>query len=434
MLAIQDNAIETKQLQELSLEFLVRFFSSLDIDFTDGKIEHSRFSKEDKVILIQTLELWETLLEQGETLLEMRNLMIKAMEDLKLDYNCFFKQTLEKSRDLEVSYRSLSLFFENANDNNLSNLSLLNAEIEQCKDLQNPMTFEAVRNEINRAYDRLDLSFHYAMLVLPGYLGSNAVLDQWAKMAHDHKVLLLTDFAHLDEPDDVVEHFETTNHVRSEIYLSNAIMTCNWLVGRGKYDGVGENDDLFLPPSVALAGKFYANRLSQASAGRKYGVIYGGSGVCFKLKKYDLAVLEALGLIPMYFDNGQIIAYSAKTLFNGNNLGLQTYSVVRVFDYVSKVLVDYFNRKTFENFNVRTRKELMHDIVAFLDKHTGAKKLIESFSIKRLEQDMTHKDRVYLELYMEPYFPSKNFLIRLNGKIGNSGKANSWEAYYEQED
>ena len=32
-----------------------------------------------------------------------------------------------------------------------------------------------------------------------------------------------------------------------------------------------------------------------------------------------------------------LIHISAKTLFNGDNLGLQTYSVVRVFDYITTV-------------------------------------------------------------------------------------------------
>ena len=44
------------------------------------------------------------------------------------------------------------------------------------------------------------------------------------------------------------------------------------------------------------------------------------------------------GLLP--FMN---MAFSAKTLFNGDNLGLQTYSVVRVCDYITKV--DVYKRQ-----------------------------------------------------------------------------------------
>ncbi|MEN2802009.1 type VI secretion system contractile sheath protein TssC, partial [Capnocytophaga sputigena] len=67
------------------------------------------------------------------------------------------------------------------------------------------------------------------------------------------------------------------------------------------------------------------------------------------LKKSEIANLESLGLIPMVNEYGKVMAFSAKTLFNGDNIGLQTYSVVRVFDYVTKVLMDFLNRRAFEN-------------------------------------------------------------------------------------
>ncbi|KAB1067323.1 type VI secretion system contractile sheath protein TssC [Tamlana haliotis] len=380
----------------------------------------------------KTIELCGGLKENFNDLTEMVAEITRKMNRAQNIYQSSLKHLVNKAKTLEATYQGITLFFDNAEAEVISNLSLMNAEINQLKDLDNPIFIDTVAKTFNEAYDRLDLSEHYALLVIPEYLGSSIVLDQWAKIAHVNKVLLLTDFAHLDGPDDVVELFETSSHVRPETYLSNVIMTCNWLVGRGKCDTIAEVDDLFIPPSLALAGKIYRNTISQSSAGAKFGVLNQVGGVRFQLKKNDLAVIEGLGLIPMYFKNGEVMAFSAKTLFNGENLGLQTYSVVRVFDYVSKVLIDYFNRKTFENFNVRTRKTLMQDIVDFLDRHTGPKKLIESFAIKRLEQDMQQKDRVHLELHMEPYFPAKNFLIRMDGKIGDSGKANTWEAAYEQ--
>lgn len=63
----------------------------------------------------------------------------------------------------------------------------------------------------------------------------------------------------------------------------------------------------------------------------------------------------------MVNEYGKVMAFSAKTLFNGDNLGLQTYSVVRVFDYVTKVLMDFLNRRAFENFNVKPVKNFWPD-------------------------------------------------------------------------
>ena len=124
------------------------------------------------------------------------------------------------------------------------------------------------------------------------------------------------------------------------------------------------------------------------------------------------------------------MAFSAKTLFNGDNLGLQTYSVVRVFDYVTKVMMDFLNRRAFENFNVKSRKEILSQIIKFLDSITGPGKLIENFSVKRFEQDPVQKDRIYLDIHMTPYFPAKNFMIKMDGQKGDDGT--EWDSDYSQ--
>jgi hypothetical protein len=210
------------------------------------------------------------------------------------------------------------------------------------------------------------------------------------------------------------------------------MMTCNWLVGRGKQQDVGEEEDLFVPPSTALAGKVYSTLMSQVAAGRKHGALNEIDGVKFPLKKSEIAQLEKLGLVPMVNEYGKVMPFSAKTLFNGDNIGLQTYSVVRVFDYVIKVLIDFLNRRAFENFNVNTRMDLQKQIVKFLDSITGPGKLIEKFKVIRFEQDPKQKDRIFLDIHMTPYFPAKNFLIKLDGHKGDDPDSAEWQAEYEQ--
>ena len=170
--------------------------------------------------------------------------------------------------------------------------------------------------------------------------------------------------------------------------------------------------------------------MSQVTAGKKFGGINEVDGVKFDLKKSEIANLENMGLVPMVNEYGKVMAFSAKTLFSGDNLGLQTYSVVRVFDYVTKVLMDFLNRRAFENFTAKTRKEIMNQIVAFLDGITGPDKLIENFEIRRFEQDPIQKDRIYMDIHMKPYFPAKNFLIKMDGHKGDDGT--EWDTDYEQ--
>jgi Type VI secretion system, TssC, VipB len=387
--------------------------------------------KEDRETLKKTLEIWSNALSGSENISE----MVEASEaKAKVAQESLTKnlgKAINATRDLERSYRSVALFYKNSESDKIKNISIVNAELDQLKDLDNTRFIDAISTELNGAFDRLDLRDNYGLLVIPGYLGSNKVVEKWAKIAHDNKVMLVTDFEHLDEPDDVMEMFEAANLTGGDKYRSNVVMSCNWLVGRGKHDEVGEEDDLFVPPSGALAGKIYSTLMSQVTAGKKFGGMNEVDGVRFDLKKSDIAQLEKLGLIPMVNEYGKVMAFSAKTLFNGDNLGLQTYSVVRVFDYVTKVLMDFLNRRAFENFNARTRKELMGQIVKFLDGITGPDKLIEDFSIKRFEQDPNQKDRVHLDIHMKPYFPAKNFMIKMDGQKGDDGT--EWDSEYEQQ-
>ncbi len=386
--------------------------------------------KEERQLLKKNLEIWSDIIDSADDILQMIDSCKDKAEETEKTLKTNLSKSIEDTRDLERSYRSVALFYKNTEESKIKNISILNAEADQLKDLDNTRFIDSVTEELTNAYDRLDLSDNYGLLVLPGYLGSNMVIEKWAKIAHENKVMLITDFEHLDEPDDVMEMFDAAKLTGGDVYRSNIMMTCNWLVGRGKFAEVGEDEDLYVPPAGALAGKVYRTLMSQVTAGKKYGGINEIQGVRFDLKKSEIANLEKMGLIPMVNEYGKVMAFSAKTLFNGDNLGLQTYSVVRVFDYVTKVMMDFLNRRAFENFNAKTRKELLGQIIRFLDTISGPDKLIENFTIKRFEQDPIQKDKVHLDIHMKPFFPAKNFMIKMEGQKGDDGT--DWDSEYEQ--
>lgn len=386
--------------------------------------------KEERESLKKTLQLWAAILSSSNDVTEMvdkcEQSALVAEQTLKKN----LAKAVEETKELERSYRSVAFFFKNTESDKIKNVSFLNAVPEQIKDLDDTRFIDAIRDELVQKYDRLDLRENYSLLVVPGYMGSNKVIEKWAKIAHENKVMLITDFEHLDTPDDVMEMFDSAKLTGGDIYKSNVLMTCNYLVGRDKYKELGEEEELFVPPSGALAGNIYKTLMSQVAAGKKHGSLSEVDGVKFDLKKSEIANLEKLGLIPMVNEYGKVMAFSAKTLFNGDNLGLQTYSVVRVFDYVTKVLMDFLNRRAFENFNAKTKKEIQGQILRFLDSITGPGKLIEKFQIQRFEQDKVQKDRIYLDIHMTPYFPAKNFMIKMDGQKGDDG--NEWDTEYEQ--
>lgn len=387
--------------------------------------------KGEREALKRNLEIWAGVISEGGSIVDMVEGCGKKSEEAEKVLKENLKKAVEETTDMERSYRSVALFFKNTTMEKLKNVSFVNADLEQVKDLDNTRFFDKIREELVAGYDRLDLRENYSILVIPGYLGSNKVVEKWSKMAHENKVMLVTDFEHLDNPDDVMEMFESANLTGGDMYKSNAMMTCNWLVGRDKYDEIGEEEVLYVPPSGALAGTIYQTLMSQVVAGKKHGSLSEVDGVTFPTKKSEIANMEKMGLVPMVNEYGKVMAFSAKTLFNGDNLGLQTYSVVRVFDYVTKVLMDFLNRRAFENFDFKTQKDLKGQIGKFLNSISGAGKLIEDFTITRFEQDPNQKDRIYLDINMKPYFPAKNFLIKMDGQKGDDG--NDWNSEYSQD-
>jgi len=381
--------------------------------------------------LLQKINLWVSLLEGNESADQMADTCKTKAQAADQNLKTNLKNTLDAVRLLETNYRTVAQFYKNTELDKVDNVSIVNASLEQVSDLDNPLFIDAISEEFKNYYDRLDLRDNYSILAIPGYLGSNKVIEKWAKICNENKVMMVTDFANLDKPDDVVDLFHSANLTGGELHRSNVIMTCNWLVGRGKAEEVGEEENVELPPSTSLAGKIHKTLMSQVAAGKKHGNINEVDAVKFELKKSEISQLEKMGLVPMVNEYGKIMAFSAKTLFTGDNIGLQTYSVVRVFDYVTKVLLDFLNRRAFENWNAKNEDDLRRQIVTFLDNIKGPDKLIEKFKIVRFEQDRVNKDRVWLDIRMTPYFPTKSFVIKLDGHKGDDG--NEWDAQYTQE-
>lgn len=384
--------------------------------------------------LINRLSVWLDLLKNSNNVEQMRDTANNKAEQMEQLLNFNLKKSLERVKELERSYRSVALFYKNTESPKVKNISIVNADISQLKDLDNTLFIDHISSELDRNYDRLDLRNNYSILVVPGYLGSNAVLDKWSKIAYKNKVMLVTDFADLESADDVIDIFFNANHSGGDVYKSNTLMTCNWLLGRDKNVKVGEEESLYVPGSSALAGKIYNTLMAQVVAGKKFGSINEVESVRFDLKKSEISELERVGLIPMVNEYSKVMAFSGKTLFNGDNLGLQTYSVVRVFDYIAKVLIDFLNRRAFENFSSKTEDDLRRQIVKFLDSIQGPTRLIEKFKVIRIQQDKKQKDRVWLDIHITPYFPSKSFVIQLEGRKGEGEEEAVWESQYQQQE
>jgi len=388
--------------------------------------------KKEREELKKKIQAWLDVLENSDSVAAMTERSTEKLQSAEQNLNQNIAAALESSRELEQAYRAVNLFYQNTETDKLKNLVVLNASLDQVKDLDNPIVADYVSDELKQNYDRLDLRNNYSLIVIPGYVGSNKVVEKWGKIAYQNKVMLITDFADLDQPDDVIDLFTEANLTGADAFRSNVIMTCNWLLGRGKIAEVGEKEDLPVPGSAALAGKMYYTLMSQVTAGKKHGGMNDVDAVRFDLKKSEISQLENIGLVPMVNEYGKVMAFSAKTLFNGDNIGMQTYSVVRVFDYITKVLFDFLNRRAFENWNSVAERDLRTQITRFLDNIKGPNRLIERFRIMRFEQDDEKKDLIHLDIHITPYFPAKSFLVKLDGYKGEDEET-TWASEYSQQ-
>jgi hypothetical protein len=400
----------------------------------DAKARKNIFLKEsakkpDRIKLRNQLALWLEAVSSSDDVSEMISKSQEKVDSAVKLLNENLKKAIKETHELETAYRSVALFYKNAERDKIRNITIFNVDPDKLKDMENTLVIDKITEELKLTYDRLDLRENYSLLVLPGYLGSNQAVEKWSKIAYNHKVMLITDFQHLDDPEAVIEEFDAAGLTGGEIYKSNAIVTCNWIVGREKYAELDEEDHLFVPPSTALAGKIYSTLIAQPVAGKMHGGLNEITGVKFELKKSEITELEKRGLVPMVHEWGKVMGMSAKTLYNGNDIGLQTYSVVRVFDYVAKVIIDFLNRQAFVNWTPKVEKDLRTEISRYLGSIKGSDKIIESFKVVDLRQDPETKI-IHMDIHITPFFPAKSFLLRLGGTKGNT--ADEWVAEFSE--
>ena len=371
--------------------------------------------KRDRDDLSKRLKLWVDVLTSDNDLYQMVESCEKVYDQNKQLYQENLGRAVEDVKAIEQSYRTLALFYRNTNESRANSVSIMNAPIKMLIDHDVTSFTEAIDNELNSKYDRLDLCNNYSLLVLPGFLESKQNIAEWARRAHQYKVMLLTDHRGdmFDKAEDLIDSVAKDNLTGGEDYLSNVILTSNWLVGREKHAEINEEEPLFIPPSAVMAGRLYGTSISQVVAGKKFGELLGVQGTMVPLLKSELGRLRELGVVPMVSEWGKIMAFSDKTLYDGSDTKFQTYSIVRVYDYLGKVLVDFCNRRAFENFDEKTMRDFRVQITTYLETKKWDDKIIENYEIVDIHKE---DDKVFIDINLTPLYPAVSFKINLEAE------------------
>lgn len=373
------------------------------------------------------LSLWVEILESGgkdpmEIVDSCKEECQKAERNLSENLFCIH----DEIRNLETTYRSLDAFFANAGQGKVDCITLMNVNKEELGDHDSEDT-QAVRDELERYFDRLNLKNNYSMLVVPGYLGDAETVRMWAQTAYRNKVIMLTDFKDSMNFEMLKEELDDASLQGTDPYLGNIVMTANYILGRKKSDLAGEDEDLYIPASGALAGRMSNTEetvIAQAAAGKRYGTLDNVKGARMDLRKSEIAALIDLGVIPMVEEDGRTMAFSNHTLYNGASKGLQEYSIVRVFDWIGKVFENYCNDHAMEIWTPAIKSEITQDIHSFLSDYKGPGGIIEKYTNLKVDQDPKTKD-ISINVEITPYFAAQNFFIELTGR--NTAAGVDWE-------
>ncbi len=369
------------------------------------------------------LELWVSILSEGatdpmEVIEKCKAKCAKAENNLK--NNLFTIH--DEVHKLEVTYRALDSFFANAGQGKIDCLTLMNVNKEELEYHDSDDTL-AIRDELERYYDRLSLKNNYSLLIVPGYLGDANTIRMWADTAYRNKVIMLTDFKDSLNFEMLKDELDDANMQSQDAKMANVVMTANYILGRKKSELAGEDDDLYVPASAALAGRMTNTEetvIAQGAAGKKYGTLSNVKGARMDLRKSEIAALIDQGVIPMVEEDGRTMAFSNRSLYNGATLGLQEYPIVRTFDWIGKVFQNFFNDEAFINWNSSVKAELQQAVHDFLSDYKGPGKLIENYNLKGINQDPKTKD-IKIEVELKPFFAAKNFFIELTGHNGQAG-------------
>ena len=371
-----------------------------------------------RAALKEDIKGWLALLDEGHNTATEFADSCKAKEE---KYTEVLKQgitdALYATQNLERSYRELDSFFKTANTDKVKNLRVVNVYKEDIADPDSGFAGE-VENLLRNGFDRLSLKDCYSLVCVPGNVFQDKVsLLQWAKMAFKYKVMLITDHADEYSFDDLQANTEM--YKDSDAELQNVIMTANWIVGRESEKMSADEEDaaaFYIAPSAALCGKLYDEtaNMAQGAGGKKYGTLDGVKGVKLDLLKSEIAALMDNQVVPMVYSEGRVMAFNNTTLYNGDNTAMKEYPIVRVFDWVKKVLMNFVHEVALENWDpYNSPKNLKAKIQAFLNDFKGYGNLFQNYEIKEPTQDPVTK-RITCDISLTPFYSAKNFIIKVS--------------------
>lgn len=321
---------------------------------------------------------------------------------------------IDKAKPLEKSYRELDMFYKNAGPNPAKNVTLINVDRELIKDSDDESVTSKVHEILAEPHLRIDQDKVYSLLVIPDFLGEK-LIQNYATIADENKVLFLTDYKDLPNVESVVKYRNSPDGEKiggSQKYWSHAVVFGNWIRLREKYTDLSEKDSLFGSVATAIAGKLYSTKISQPAAGVQFGEVKNSSGLRFRPNQLEVGMLSKIGINPMADFYQQDSPWEATSLFNGANLELKHYAVVRTIDWIDKSLKHFLGKYAFELLDKEKANVVHRRLVKFLDDLTESR-IIEKGQVTNFARNKDQPDRFDIDFKITPLWATRTFVYKI---------------------
>jgi len=375
---------------------------ALITDFPEGMLkafqEDTGFSLEahEKGELAETIVIWMQVAEgkaDKASLLAAYRERITGYEQRKKDA---VKAVAQLAEQLAPVYRGLDLFSKSVRRLRSNSVSLVNAHPGQLSDAESVFV-EFIREDLRTSGDYRIQNMYSLLVVQPANMEDPAVFARWARIAHESKVILVTEIQNL------MTSLRVGTVIRDEIENSNVVVTYSLSDNGRAYPA------RLLLATAMFNAPIHRNSVS-ASGGRLSKETY---------QSWDMSRV----LVTM--TQGVVTVRPETTAYRGKVIALRNYRIVRLLDYISKLVVHMVDG--FLEGGEEDDKFLVAEVGDFLRRISGKDHISSNCELLRYSFDQAPSGRIMLELLVSFHGAWEGVTIRLE-RAAAAGQP--WETSY----
>ena len=369
-------------------------------------------------LLCQRLQIWIDNLAGDASIADIRKKLSETSAKYEENLSKNMKKVHEASREMETTYRAIDKFFGNAQQeaDEKVNAWFANVSAEELADPDDQEKFEELSKSVADLYREWSIKQCFSMACIPGYLGSVENMDKFGRMlGFPNKLQILTDLPNFETFEEIMDMLEDPSFeslAGIDSYKQYLSVFANYLMARNANEY--EDEDMWIPPSAAVAGKMYQGDttvgMQQPMAGFKYGKINDAKYIRFKANQPDASKINEKGINPIVNFEGAAVAMGASTLFTKDTFNV--YSIRRTYDYVYKTLRNYLNKQTFSVIDQKFIDTMRKDIDIFMRAISGGDNILQDFKVEIFaDEEMRKRQEIDIKVALNPKYPARTFNI-----------------------